>query len=236
MKAIFFSDVHLDRADTDKKDVLKSFLKEICYDADDVFVMGDLFEFFYGYRDYIYPWYKEVVDSLKDLVDKGKKVVFLEGNHEFEIGNSLKSYAGIECYRELHIDIEGKRIFLAHGNEFIRNNPLRFLKSRFIYSIMETIGPSLTWKIAMLSSLFLSDRKKPYREEVKQRFRTFAEKRLRDDYDVVIFAHTHMPDRVDFNIDGNKRLYLNTGDLYRYHSYIKYETNSGFTIEEYHAP
>jgi UDP-2,3-diacylglucosamine hydrolase len=233
MKAIFFSDIHLERSNKKKESVVKSFISKICHDADIVFVLGDLFEFFYGYRDYIYPWYQGVIDSLKDLTDKGKKVFFLEGNHEFQAGNSLKNYAGIECYRELSTEMDGKKVFLAHGNEFIGNNPLSLLKSNLIYSIMEALGPILTWKIAMLSSLILSDKKKPYSEDVKQIFRRFGKTKLKDSYDVVILAHTHMPDKVGFKIDNSEKLYLNTGDLFRYHSYIEYESSKGFDIKEY---
>lgn len=235
MKSIFFSDIHLERSDKNKKDVLKSFVRDVCHDVDNIFILGDLFEFFYGYKDYIYPWYVDIINSFKELTEKGKKVFFLEGNHEFKAGNSLEAYGGIKCYRELTIDMDGKKVFLTHGNEFMRNNPLSFLKSQFIYSIMEAIGPILTWKVAMMSSSILSDKKKPYREHVKQRFRGYAEKKLKEGFDVVIFAHTHMPDMVEFDIEGTKKLYLNTGDLYKYHSYISYETSKGFCLRDYVA-
>ncbi|HOJ43847.1 MAG TPA: UDP-2,3-diacylglucosamine diphosphatase [Syntrophorhabdaceae bacterium] len=233
MKAIFFSDVHLERHDKEKTSVVTTFIRDVCAYADFIFILGDLFEFFYGYRTYIYPWYLEVIDSLKRLTEEGRKVFFLEGNHEFQLGNILKDYAGIECARELSMEIDGKKVFLAHGNEFIKNNPLRFLKSRFVYSIMEALGPDLTWKIAMLSSIIISDKKKPHREDVKQRFRTFGKAKLDDGFDVVIFAHTHMPDKVEFEDNHTKKLYLNTGDLFRYHSYLAYETQRGFEIKEY---
>lgn len=236
MKAIFFSDVHLDRKDNKKTDLVKDFIREICPDADVVVVLGDLFEFFYGYTNYIYPWYRGIIDLLREITEKGKQVYFLEGNHEFSIGRSLKPYAGIECLKELSLDIDGKKVFVAHGNELIRNNFLMFLKSKFVYSIMEFFGPALTWKIAMLSSIFLSDRKKPYRESVKKKFRKIAEKKLNQGFDVVILAHTHMPDMVDYTKDGKEKTYLNTGDLYRYDSYIEYKTESGFAIKGYKKP
>jgi len=233
MKAIFFSDVHLERDDENKTHVVTTFIRKICFQAELIFILGDLFEFFYGYRNYIYPWYLEVINALKELTEKGKKVFFLEGNHEFQIGNVLKEYAGIECVRQLSIEIDGKKVFLAHGNEFIKNNPLGFLKSSFIYSVMELLGPKLTWKIAMLSSLIISDKKKPYREDIKEKFRVYGKAKLDDGFDVVILAHTHMPDKVEFEKDRVKKLYLNTGDLYRYHSYLEYETCRGFEIKEY---
>ncbi|MCX7965170.1 MAG: UDP-2,3-diacylglucosamine diphosphatase [Syntrophorhabdaceae bacterium] len=233
MKAIFFSDVHLEKDENNKKLVVLTFVREVCTHADIIFVLGDLFEFFYGYKNYIYPWYLEIINSLKELTEKGKKVYFLEGNHEFQPGNALLSYAGIECSRELSIDIDGKSVFIAHGNEFIKNNPLRFLKSRFVYLFMETLGPLWTWKVAMLSSALLSDKKKPYREEVKKKFRAFGKAKLMDGFDVVVLAHTHMPDRLEFEMGNIKKLYLNTGDLFRYHSYIEYESNKGFEIKEY---
>jgi len=233
MKIIFFSDTHLDSSNKEKTDLVREFIEKKCHDADIVVVLGDLFEFFYGYRDYIYPWYIGVIDCLKAITEKGRKVFFLEGNHEFNIEKSLKSYAGIECSRELILNIEGKKVYIAHGNELVRNYFLMLLKTGFIYRIMELFGPIMTWRIAMFSSIIISDRKKTYREQVKQRFRAIGERKLLEGYDTVILAHTHMPDRVEFIKGASKRLYLNTGDLFKYRSYIEYNSIEGFNVKEY---
>ena len=65
LRAVFFSDVHLVQEDTDKTELVQGFLKDCCADADMIFILGDLFEFYHGYDGYIYPWYKGVIDALK---------------------------------------------------------------------------------------------------------------------------------------------------------------------------
>ena len=78
MKAIFFSDAHIDRNDSQKIRFVVKFIDEVCDDTDMVFILGDLFEFYHGYEGYIFPWYKIIADSLKALVEKGKTVYFID--------------------------------------------------------------------------------------------------------------------------------------------------------------
>ena len=72
MKAIFFSDAHIDKNDTQKISFVEKFIDDVCSDADIVFILGDLFEFYHGYEGYIFPWYRSITESFKTLVEKGK--------------------------------------------------------------------------------------------------------------------------------------------------------------------
>ena len=108
MKCIFFSDTHLAREDHARHVFVTTFIKEICTNADMVFILGDLFEFYHGYDGYIYPWYKNVIDALRDIALRGTAVYHIEGNHEFEMGPFFSSYTGLTCARNLTIEIDGK--------------------------------------------------------------------------------------------------------------------------------
>ena len=147
--------------------MVEIFIRNVCIDADMVFVLGDLFEFYHGYEGYIYPWYRPIVDAFKTITEQGKSVYFLEGNHEFDMGPFFESYTGIQCVKNLTIDIEGKRTFISHGDEFYLNLVTRALKAPLTIGAMNLFGPRLSWKIAMAVSRIMSKKRKGRTRKLK---------------------------------------------------------------------
>ena len=233
MKIIFFSDTHLNKKDDGKINVVENFIHNACEDADMVVILGDLFEFYHGYDGYIYPWYKNLADALKTITNKDKPVYLIEGNHEFDMGSYFESYTGIKCSKHLTIDIEGKKTFISHGDEISPFCLGKVLKSRFIYSVMDIFGPYITWKTAMGVSIFLSKKKKPYNDKAMLAFRKYAQRKFDEGYDVVILAHSHISDKIEYDAGGKNKVYLNTGDFIRHSTYIEYNSESGFKIKKY---
>jgi len=233
LKAVFFSDVHLVREDRDKTELVQRFLKDCCADVDKIFILGDLFEFYHGYDRYIYPWYKSVMDTLKELTESGKQVYFLEGNHEFCMGTFFEHYTGATIGRDMTIQLDDKKILVSHGDTAGLFCIGSILRTRSIYTIMDILGPALTWKTATAAAYFLSRKIKPCNEEVKNHFRENARKKLNEGYDAVIYGHSHMADIIEFDREGKKKSYLNTGDFGKRQDYVLYDSNSGFTQEKY---
>lgn len=230
---IFFADTHLTKKNKKKLRMVEIFIRNVCIDADMVFVLGDLFEFYHGYEGYIYPWYRPIVDAFKTITEQGKSVYFLEGNHEFDMGPFFESYTGIQCVKNLTIDIEGKRTFISHGDEFYLNLVTRALKAPLTIGAMNLFGPRLSWKIAMAVSRIMSKKKKGQNPKVKNVFREYAREKLKEGYDAVILAHTHIADYMEFGAGMAKKVYLNTGDFIRKSSYIEYTSEEGFQLKEY---
>jgi len=185
VKIVFFGDTHLNKKNPARIQFVETFVRDVCTDADTVFILGDLFEFYHGYDGYIYPWYQGIVDAFKSMTGQGKSVYFLEGNHEFDMGPFFQSYTGIQCEKNVVINVEGKRTFVSHGDEFAMNPLMRLLKTPFIYSVMNLFGPRLSWRIAMGLSLFMSRKKKGNSEKVMLIFRNYAGKKLDEGFDVV---------------------------------------------------
>lgn len=229
MNAFFFSDAHLDKKDRFKTGIVERFLRETCAGVDMVFILGDLFEFYHGYEGYIFPWYRGVAQSLRDLTRKGSTVYFIEGNHEFGMGRFFEEYTGARIARSISMDFQGRKAYISHGYE-IKKYPLtRFLKTPFVGGIMDAVGPRAAWRVAEMASVFLSNKEKPYNEKTKNLFREYAAQKLDEGYDVVLLGHSHMPDRVELPRGG--KVYLNTGDIVRHGSYVEYESRSGFALK-----
>ena len=233
MKCIFFSDTHLAKRDEDRHAFVERFIKDVCASADMVFVLGDLFEFYHGYDGYIYPWYRGIIDALRTLTAQGKAVYHIEGNHEFNMGTFLSSYAGITCVRNLAIEIDGKKMFISHGDEVANALLRKILKSPITYSVMHLLGPVPSWNIAMVCRLFLSRRRRTYSQKVRDAFRRYAKSRLDEGHDAVVLAHSHMPDLVEYDSPVAKKAYLNTGDLIACLSYGEYTSDSGLALRTY---
>ena len=72
-------------------------------------------------------------------------------------------------------------------------------------------------------------RKNP--EAIEQNFAAFAQGKLREGFDVVILAHSHLPQSCSFEINGRKAHYFNVGDWITHFSFLRYRHDSGFQIE-----
>jgi UDP-2,3-diacylglucosamine hydrolase len=232
MKAVFFSDAHLAGDDAARVETLKGFIKRVTEDADLVVVLGDLFEFYHGYEGYIYPPYREIVDLLRDVAS-GRSAYFVEGNHEFGMGRFFESYTGIRCVTTLSLNLDDKRVFLSHGDTVPRWHVHRLLKSRFVYAVMDHIGPERTWRIAMVVRRLLSGRPRPRSEKVLALYRKYGGKKLAEGYDAVILAHSHLEDLEKYESNGAEKTYMNTGNLIASYTYGEYITGKGFALKTY---
>lgn len=226
MRAIFFGDAHLT---TEKKDVerVERFLEEECKRYDMVFLMGDIFEFFYSEVTEFHPLLLPIMESLKGLARAGRKVIFLEGNHEFRLKGEKD---GIIFARELEIGLDGMRIFLAHGDAADNCFLKKVLSSPAVASLVRLLGPSLSFRVAIASRLCLSKREKLRDSGVPLKLRLYAQSKLSLGYDVVILAHSHKAERCELD---RGRLYLNTGDFTSRFDYLVYETQRGFRFKHF---
>ncbi len=131
------------------------------------------------------------------------------------------------------IEIDNKKMFLAHGDEATNAVFVKALKLPFIYAVMDALGPSLTWKVAMACRIFLSKRRRIYSQKVRDAFRVYAKRKLDEGYDAVILAHTHIADLIEYEDGPTNKTYLNTGDLIANMTYGDYTTSGGFAVRTY---
>ena len=236
MKAAFFSDVHLLKDDEGRMKRMEAFFRKVLSSVDQVYILGDLFEFYHGYDKFIYPWYQGAADALKGLTDKGVKVNLLEGNHEFGMGNYFMKYTGVISRREMTIRLDDKEIYIAHGDRADTLCLGTFLKSRFIYYVMDKFGPDLTWKCSQIAGRFISRKIKGDKPKTRKMFRNKASLKVKEGYDVVIFAHSHMADMIYLENEGGKPgMYINTGDFGQWGDYVLYESGKGFSLRRFKA-
>ena len=117
MVALFVSDLHLSPDTPNTLAAFFSFLQNEAVHATQIYLLGDLFEYWPG-DDYVdSPFPQQVCQALKRVSDKGTKIFWLSGNRDFLVGPAFAAAAGLTLVNEPHVaDIAGKKILLVHGD------------------------------------------------------------------------------------------------------------------------
>ncbi len=117
----FLSDAHIGTgsadAERDKEEKLLAFFDEAERSAAALVILGDLFDFWFEYRQAIPSRGFRVLARLEQLVRSGLPVDFLGGNHDFWVGGFLRNQLGIATHlHPIDVECQGRRLFLAHGD------------------------------------------------------------------------------------------------------------------------
>jgi UDP-2,3-diacylglucosamine hydrolase len=217
-KIFFFSDVHLGlhevQSEREKERRLLSFLDHIQEQAEQLFILGDLFDYWFEYKYVIPRGYHHVLSKLGRIVESGVKVHYLAGNHDFWLKDFFPNDLGIPVYKDpLSTELCGKKFYLHHGDGLAVNDTgYRMLKkilrnpvSIFLFSL---VHPDLTAPIARGSSRTSRQYTgtKDYGET--DGMIRFATEKIHQGFDFVIMGHRHKP--LEQQINGGK--YINLGD------------------------
>lgn len=226
MAVFFVSDAHLGSDDAasekHKLEKLVAFLEMVGREGEKLYILGDLFDFWFEYKQAIPKQHLKIVFKLAALADAGVPIHYITGNHDFWLGDFLSREVGITIHRDQVETIEqGRRLFLIHGDGLSPSDWkyrafVRFpLRNRLAIALYRLIPPD--WGIPLAKAV--SSRSRNHTSGRQQHFlkdyEAFAEKKLAEGYDAVIIAHTHEPIFKQFE----KGIYLNTGDFYHHFSY-----------------
>jgi len=225
-KAIYFlSDAHLGGEDESKEKIkeqkLLSLLGRIKEDGEYLYLVGDMFEFWFEYKNAIPKGHLQILSKLKELVDSGVKVIYLVGNHDFWLGDFLPTNLGIPIFKDsIEAVHQGKRIFISHGDGLAKKDRgyrilKKILRNRVNIFLYRQIPPDLSYPLAK----FVSRRSRSWVQKrdtaFLQEYENFAVEKITQGFDAVILAHTHVP---VIKNSGN-RVYINLGDWFLHFTY-----------------
>jgi UDP-2,3-diacylglucosamine hydrolase len=228
MAVYFLSDAHLGSDDpgNEKTKVKKlfAFFDLVRRDGTELFILGDLFDFWFEYKQAIPKQHLKVVFKLASLVEQGIPIHYITGNHDFWLGNFLSDEVGITIHRD-HLDVtrDDLRLFMIHGDGlspsdwkyrvFVRT-PLRNRLAIWFYRLIPPDwGIPLARAVSSHSRGYTADREPAFLKD----YEAYAEKKLTDGYDAVLIGHVHYPVIKRFK----NGIYLNTGDFYHHFTYGK---------------
>ena len=234
----FASDFHLGvpnyASSLEREKRIVAWLNEVSKNATEIYLMGDLFDFWFEYK-YVAPkGFIRLLGKIAELSDAGIKIHLFTGNHDMWMFGYLKKELGVEIHYEPIIKIYNqKRFYLAHGDglgpgEYSFKLLKKIFANPFFQWCYARIHPNLAFGIANYFSR--KSRQSNYSEdanylgdEKEWLFQYCKEMLQKESYDYMIFGHRHLP--LDKKIENGR--YINLGD------WIKYNTYGYFNGEEF---
>lgn len=119
MKTYFVSDVHLGLQVHDSEERERrfaGFLRSLPEDTEALYMLGDIWDFWYEYRDVVPKGYLRVLSALQELMDRGVKVYFFEGNHDVWTYSYFEELGMVKLTQPHLVEIGGKTFCLGHGD------------------------------------------------------------------------------------------------------------------------
>jgi len=239
-KNIYFaSDFHFgipDHASSQERE--KRFVKwldTIKDDAAHIFLMGDLFDFWFEYKTVVPKGFVRLLGKLAEITDAGIPVSLFRGNHDVWAFDYFEKELNIKLYREPQImDLGGKKFYLAHGDGLgPGDHGYKFLKKvfacRFNQWLFKWLHPDLGARLGLYFSMrsrlanVAKEGKKDSSNNIEDEMLFHYSKDMvkkHPDVDYFIFGHRHLPTEVDLN-DKSRLIIL--GDWITNFTYAVYD-------------
>ena len=211
----FVSDVHLGLrlADPQEREArFLAFLKGIPTEsARALFLLGDIWDFWYEYRDVVPRIGGRVVAALVGLMDAGVEVWFCPGNHDIWTYSYFESLGMRRFDQPFHITLDGKNFCLGHGDllggaSWGYTLMLKIFRCRFAQRLFSTLHPWLAYRFGLGWSNSNRRRHTPYhfRGAEEPLYRFALEESRRRPVDYFVFGHFH--DAADLTLPTGARL------------------------------
>jgi len=197
----FISDVHLGlknkSIENAKERKLIEFLKFSIHNCDELFILGDLFDYWFEYRRVYQKGFFRTFTALQDVVEAGKKVHFFIGNHDFFHFDFFEKELGLLMYNNpKEFNLNNKMFLIGHGdglvsNDFGYNILKKILRNKFIQFLYSLIHPDfgvwLSSKTSKKSRNYSSNKNFNETDGLINSAKLFIDK----GFDYVLFGHLH---------------------------------------------
>ena len=168
----FVSDVHLGsklgNPQQREADFIK-FLKELPQDAETLFLLGDIFDYWFEYKNSVQEEYRSVLEALRSVVNRGVKVYFAKGNHDWWTFGYLEREIGLIVIDQPYlIELDGKLFCVGHGDALgVKSLGVRIMTSIFHNRLAISIYKLLPKRWTRPLANYLSYGRKDWKEDYK---------------------------------------------------------------------
>jgi len=244
-KTYFISDAHLGSLmvenPKEQEKLLVAWLDEIKHDAEALYLLGDMFDFWYEYKLVVPRGYTRFFGKLAELVDKGIVVHFFIGNHDLWVSDYFEKEIGIIVHKKPMItEIHGKKFLLAHGDGL--GDPSKNFKfkrwlfhnrlAQFLFSAVHPrigVGLGLAWSKNSRKKKNGNIAEYTYLGEDKEHLVQFAKSYTGEPVDYFVFGHRHII--LDLMLKNKSRVLI-IGDWLKLFSYAVFDGENIY-IEQY---
>lgn len=234
----FISDFHLGVPDyasslAREKKIVR-WLEFIRKDAAELYLLGDVFDFWFEYKYAVPKGFVRLLGKLAELADEGIKIHYFTGNHDMWVFDYLPHEIGLVVYREpIQRTIGGKKFYIGHGDGLgPGDHGYKFIKKVFANKLCQWLFARLHPNFGMGLGEYLSRRSRistgshdeKYLGDDKEFLVIFAREFLKKEHvDYFIFGHRHLP--LDIRAGENSR-YINLGEWINYNKYAVFDGNN----------
>jgi UDP-2,3-diacylglucosamine hydrolase len=234
-KIYFVSDFHLgtpSKLDSKERELrVVRWLDSIKNDAQAIYLLGDIFDFWYEYKYVVPKGYLHLLGKLAELRSLNIPIYFFRGNHDMWMFKYFEEELGIPIYdNPISKEISGKRFYIGHGDG-LGPKQLSFkllrkiFRNKFFQWVFTLFNPNFTFGIAHFWSR--SSRKQhpsnpQFLGKEKEWLVLYCEKKLKTaQHDFFIFGHRHLT--IDYTLSDGKSRYINTGEWLNTNSYAVFD-------------
>ena len=236
LKKIYFaSDFHLG-SPNQKESLIRekkicAWLNQISKDAKEIYLLGDLFDFWFEYNKVIPKGFERLKGKLAEISDKGVQIHFFQGNHDLWTFGYFEKELGFKVYKQPQVfEINKKKFYIAHGDGLGKGNiTYKIIKHIYLNKICQFLFAITPSSIGIPLAKFLSNRsrKKNIKHPKKNGHNTLIEhsKKIlkKNKIDYFIYGHIHEPKNIE--LDGHSK-YINLGDWVQHFSYAELDGES----------
>lgn len=231
----FLSDFHLGvptyEASLEREKLLVRFLDEIKDKAAEIFIVGDMFDFWYEYRHVVPKGYVRILGKLAELADAGIRLHFFVGNHDMWMKDYFQQELKMPVYFEpREFKWNHKQFLIGHGDGLgpgdhgykrlkkVFRNPV----CQWLFGILPPmIGIGVANYMSRKSRAKTGSTEETFLGEDREWLITYCKEELqKKHYDFFIFGHRHLP--IDFHLTNTSR-YINLGDWISFFTYAVFD-------------
>jgi len=234
-KIYFASDFHLGAPDAvtslKREKLLVKWLDEIKTDAQEIYLVGDVFDFWFEYKTAVPKGFVRLLGKLAELADMGIVLHYFTGNHDMWVFDYLPSEIGLTIYRGvLEKEYNGKQFYIAHGDGLgPGDRGYKFIKKVFANPVCQWLFARLHPNFGIRMANFWSGKSRLHTGSSDEKFLGEEKEWLviyskdvlqKKHIDYFIFGHRHLP--LDISL-GSKSKYINLGEWMNYASYAVFD-------------
>jgi UDP-2,3-diacylglucosamine hydrolase len=199
----FFSDAHIGAASEADESArlgrLHDFLNSLPGRACELFILGDLFDFWFEYRSAIPRRYFDTLGALRRVRDGGVRITYLNGNHDFWLGRFLEEKIGVRPhYGALSLERQGRKLWIHHGDGLVGGDLgyrilKRVIRHPACIALFGLVHPDLGFPFAGWVSRHSRAAREGRPLDGDRLWREIAAPRFAAGYDAVMIGHFHHP-------------------------------------------
>jgi UDP-2,3-diacylglucosamine hydrolase len=237
-KIYFASDQHLGAPSAEtsfpREKKFVAWLDVVKQDAEAIFLLGDLFDFWFEYKTVVPKGFVRVLGKLSEIKDSGIPIYFFVGNHDLWMHDYFEKELNIPVYHApQEFSINNKKFLIGHGDGLGPGDKgYKRMKKVFTFPLFKwlfrwlhpDLGVRLGQHLSVKNKLISGDEDAKFLGEEHEWLVQYCKKKLTEKhYDYFIFGHRHLP--LEIKLQENS-MYANLGDWIQYFTYGVFDVDT----------